>query len=89
MRKFLALLAVCLLSIGLRAQSYDELGAKLEEYFAALAGESAAVQNAECDFLIESSQDSLVRQYIALKIYDHYLQSKIMGDEAVAVHVAE
>ena len=89
MRKFLALLAVCLLSIGLRAQSYDELGAKLEEYFAALAGESAAVQNAECDFLIESSQDSLVRQYIALKIYDHYLQSRIMGDEAVAVHVAE
>ena len=38
MRKFLALLAVCLLSIGLRAQSYDELGAKLEEYFAALVG---------------------------------------------------
>ena len=89
MKKFLAFLAVCLLSIGLRAQSYDELGAKLEEYFAALAGESAAVQNAECDFLIESTRDSLVRQYVALKIYDHYLQSKIMGDEAVAVYVAE
>ena len=89
MKKFIAFLAVCLLSIGLRAQSYEELGAKLEEYFAALAGESAAVQNAECDFLIESSRDSLVRQYVALKIYDHYLQSKIMGDEAVAVHVAE
>ena len=89
MRKVLALLAVGLLSIGLHAQSYDQLGTKLEEYFAALAGESAAVQNAECDFLIESSQDSLVRQYVALKIYDHYLQSRIMGDEAVAVHVAE
>ena len=89
MRKFLLLLAGCLLAIGLRAQSYDELGARLEDYFAALAGESAATQNAECDFLIESCKDSLVRQYVALKIYDHYLQSKIMGDEAVAVHVAE
>lgn len=89
MKKFIAFLAVCLLSISLRAQSYEELGAKLEEYFAALAGESAAVQNAECDFLIESARDSLVRQYVALRIYDHYLQSKIMGDEAVAVHVAE
>lgn len=89
MRKVLALLAVCLLSVGLQAQSYDQLDAKLEEYFASLAGESAAVQNAECDFLIESSHDSLVRQYVALKVYDHYLQSRIMGDEAVAVHVAE
>lgn len=89
MRKVLLLLAGCLLAIGLRAQSYDELGARLDEYFAALAGESAAVQNAECDFLIETCKDSLVRQYVALRVYDHYLQSKIMGDEAVAVHVAE
>ena len=89
MKRLLALLSGILLAMTLRAQSYDELGAKLEEYFAALAGESAAVQNAECDFLIESCQDSLVRQYVALKVYDHYLQSKIMGDEAVAVHVAE
>ena len=89
MKKFLLLVAGCLLALGLRAQSYDELGARLEEYFAALTGESAAVQNAEADFLIESCQDSLVRQYVALKVYDHYLQSKIMGDEAVAVHVAE
>jgi len=89
MRRLLALFSGILLALTLRAQSYDELGTKLEEYFAALAGESAAVQNAECDFLIESCQDSLVRQYVALKVYDHYLQSKIMGDEAVAVHVAE
>lgn len=89
MRRLFALVAGLLLAIGLRAQDFEALGARLEEYFAALAGESAQVQNAECDFLIESSQDSLVRQYVALKIYDHYLQSKIMGDEAVAVHVAE
>ena len=79
-------LAVC---CGLNAQEYPELGAKLEEYFVALAGESYKVQNAECDYLIESASDSLVRQFVTLRIYDHYLNSKIMGDEAVAVHIAD
>ena len=79
-------LAVC---CGLNAQKYPELGAKLEEYFVALAGESHKVQNAECDYLIESATDSLVRQFVTLKIYDHYLNSKIMGDEAVAVHIVD
>ena len=89
MRKVLLALAGFLLALTLSAQSYEELGAKLEEYFTALAGESPEVQNAECDFLIEQCRDSAVRQYVALRIYDHYLQSKIMGDDAVAVHVAE
>ena len=90
MRKWLLCVLACVFAWSARAQEpYPELGAKLDEYFTALAGESAAMQNAECDFLIESAQDSLVRQYIALKIYDHYLRSKIMGDDAVAVHVAQ
>lgn len=90
MKKFLLCLAAgLLLGFWAPAQDYSALGAKLEEYFTALAGEPAAVQEAECDFLIESSKDSLVRQYVTLKIYDHYLRSKIMGDDAVAVHVAD
>ena len=88
MKRLCCILFLALAAAGLRAQEYPELGAKLDEYFLALAGESAEVQNAECDFLISSCQDSLVRQYVALKIYDHYLNSKIMGDDAVAVHVA-
>ena len=89
MRKLFLTLVCGLLCLGARAQEYPELGAKLEQYFAALAGEPVSVQNNECDFLIESCRDSLVRQYVALKIYDHYLSSKIMGDDAVAVHVAQ
>ena len=90
MKKLFLTLVCGLLCLGARAQEpYPELGAKLEQYFAALAGEPASVQNNECDFLIESCKDSLVRQYVALKIYDHYLRSKIMGDDAVAVHVAQ
>ena len=90
MKKLILCFLSALLSLGALAQEpYPELGAKLEEYFTALAGEPASVQNKECDFLIASCRDSLVRQYVALKVYDHYLQSKIMGDDAVAVHVAQ
>ena len=87
-RLVLALAAFSASLLAFAQQPYPELGAKLDQYFLALAGEPVAVQNEECDFLIESCQDSLVRQYTALKIYDHYLKSKIMGDDAVAVHVA-
>lgn len=88
-RLILSLLAL-LTGLSLAAQEpYPELGAKLEEYFTALAGERVDVQNAECDYLIEECQDSLVRQYVTLKIYDHYLNSRIMGDDAVAVHIAD
>ena len=91
MKRLLLALAAVFAALTLRAQDdrYEALGAKLEEYFAALAGEPLSVQNAECDYLIESCKDSLVRQFVTLKIYDHYLQSKIMGDEGVAVHIAD
>ena len=89
MKKFFLAAAAAFAALSLQAQDYPELGAKLKEYFTALAGESVAVQNQECDFLIESASDSLVRQYVTLKIYDHYLNSKIMGDDAVAVHIVD
>lgn len=91
MKRLLTALAALFAAFTLSAQEerFEALGAKLEEYFAALAGDSIPVQNAECDFLIESCQDSLTRQFVALKIYDHYLNSKIMGDDGVAVHIAD
>ena len=91
MRRLLLTLAALFAAFLLRAQDdrFEALGAKLDEYLAALSGESQRVQNAECDFLIESCQDSLVRQFVALKIYDHYLNSRIMGEDGVAVHVAD
>ena len=91
MKRFLTAFLALFAAFSLPAQEdrFAALGAKLDEYFAALAGDPLAVQNAECDFLIESCQDSLTRQFVALKIYDHYLNSKIMGDEGVAVHIAD
>ena len=91
MKRLLTVLLTVFFAFSLQAQDdrFEALGAKLEEYFTALAGDPVPVQNAECDFLIESCQDSLTRQFVALKIYDHYLNSKIMGDDGVAVHVAD
>lgn len=65
------------------------LSAKLQEYFEALKYEGLPVQKEECDFLIESTKDSLLRQHVALTIYEHYRDSDIMGTEAVAIHVLD
>ncbi len=91
MKRVLTVLAALFAAFLLRGQNpqFEALGAKLEEYLSAIAGEPVPAQNAECDFLIESCKDSLTRQYVALKLYDHYLRSKIMGEDGVAVHIAD
>lgn len=66
---------------------FNALDSKLREYFEAIRREPVEVQKAECDFLIESGTDSLVRDHVAQTIYDHYLNSPVMGFEAVAIHV--
>ena len=60
---------------------------RLAEYFAAIEREGTEVQKGECDFLIETCTDSLMRQHVALAVYGHYMDSKVMGSEAVAIHV--
>ena len=65
----------------------NALDSKLMEYFEAIMHEPVDVQKAECDFLIGSTNDSLVRNHVAQTIYDHYLDSPVMGFEAVAIHV--
>ena len=65
----------------------NALTAKLYEYFEAMKYEPVQVQMGECDFLIESISDSLLRSHVARTIYDHYSASPVMGVEAVAIHV--
>lgn len=66
-----------------------ELDKRLETYFQILEPENVDVKSRECDLLIDSAKDSLLRQHIALKAYDHYLNSTLMGDEGVAVHLTD
>lgn len=88
------LLILALLSGGvlLDAQQLDSasvaaLEERLTEYFDLLKYESIDVQKAEADIMIEAAADSAVRQAVALRIYDHYLGSPVMGAEAVAIHI--
>ena len=94
MKRLSALLAAIVIAAAAYAQQLDSaivaaLDTHLDEYFAALDYETIDVKLGECDFMIESCTDSLVRQYVAVRIYDHFLGSKVMGDEAVAVHMVD
>src|SRR5574344_556240 len=98
MRSLRILLCSLALCLGIYASGENSLpdstklaalSNKLEEYFSALKGESLEVQSKEMDFIIDACKDSLVRQYVAIKIYDHYITSKVMGDEGVAVYLTD
>ncbi len=71
LRIFLLALCLHLLAPVLPAQvdslRLKELDAALEEYFQTLEAESPEVKAEECDVLISSAKDSLLRQRIALK----------------------
>ena len=86
---FAAFLATVFVSSAQQLDSTKRalLDEKLSKYVAAIERSGAEVQKEECDFLIGSSTDSLVRQYVAMRLYDHYMSSKVMGAEAVAIHI--
>lgn len=63
------------------------LDSALVGYTSAIERQSVEVKMEESDFLISSSTDSTTVQHIALWLFDHYVESKLMGDEAVAIHI--
>lgn len=87
------LLALCFsLFSGFLTQDPDSLAlakldGMLERYTEAISKESIEVKKAESDFLISSVSDSVTTQHIALWLYDHYRESPVMGEEAVAIHL--
>lgn len=81
--------AYALMAQELDSLTQKALSEKLSEYYLAMEREGTDVQKQECDFLIDAATDSLVRQYVALDIYDHYMNSPVMGSEAVAIHVLD
>ncbi|MGM9739348.1 MAG: peroxiredoxin family protein [Candidatus Cryptobacteroides sp.] len=65
------------------------LSAKLETYVKAIEGLQVNEQITECDFLISTCTEPGTRQFVATWLYRHYCSSKIMGVEAVAVHIVD
>ena len=84
---FFLFLALSVRGQGLDSLRREALTGKLGEYFGAIIQEPLAVQAAEADFMIEAASDSLVRQFVAQWIYEHYLESPLMGAESIAIHV--
>ena len=63
------------------------LDAALSRYIAALERVPLQEKEKECDFMIGACADSLTRQRVAIRLYDHYVTSSLMGDEAVAIYL--
>ena len=87
MKRFLILLLSLLLPLILPAQ--DKLETKLDEYVKSMRGMSTEVQSEECDFIISNCLEESIKQQVTFYLYNHYLKSEIMGDDAVAVHIAD
>lgn len=81
-------LSCCLNSWAqLDSASNAVLGQKLDEYSNVISFYPLSEQYKEVDFLIESCKQKDVRDFTAGHLYTHFLESKVMGSEGVAVHI--
>lgn len=92
MKKIITLILAAFCSLILWGQEgdtdkYAGLDSLLTQFYTALERESVEVKTAEFDRLIQTCTDSLLRQHVTLKIFHHYRSSRVMGEEAVAVHI--
>lgn len=71
------------------SDTYSILDAKLDEYVASMTFLAAEDKAEECDFIIGAVSDSVTRNHVAVYLYDKYFSSKLMGDEAVAIHLTD
>lgn len=93
MKKVLLIVLLCistLMHAQIDSTSKAKLNSMLEEYYDAMIFEDNSVKQQECDFLIESCKDSLVRQFVATAILEHYMNEPVlMGEEGVAIYLYE
>lgn len=85
---FLTAILPCLvLSAQVDSTSLARMDAMLDEYVASIEEETLEVKVKECSFLIGTCTDSLLRQRVVTRLFDHYSDSRLMGDEAVAIAI--
>jgi len=74
---------------ALDSASREKIDAMLSDYLGALGHESIETKISEVDFIISACRTDRVRDYVARKVYGHFLESPVMGDEAVAIHLTD
>lgn len=86
-----AVAAAFMSSAAALCQSFDTtaVDSMVARYLKAVDSESTEVKNGECDFMLESCDSGALRNRIAVRLYSHFISSKLMGDEGVAVHLAD
>lgn len=91
MRRIALILTLLALSLSAAAQvdslRFERLDSALTYYTAAMEPLDVVAKGQECDFIIGTASDSLDIQHIALWLWDHYKESRLMGEEAVAIHI--
>ena len=87
MRRLAAILILFLAALQLHSQDYAQLDSLMDVYILAMRPESAEAKMAETDYMIASARDSSTRQHIALRLFDSYKESPLMGEEEVAIHI--
>ena len=87
MRRFILILFAFFTASLLNAQNYYQLDSLMEVYVRSMQPEGTETKLEEVDYMISASKDSLTRQHIALKLFDYYKASPLMGEEEIAVHI--
>lgn len=95
MRRLALILAALALSLSafsqevdsLEFERYSGLDSLLTQFYTSLEPEDCDVKSEQFDGLIDLCRDSLTRQHVTLQIFDHYSHSRVMGEEAVAIHI--
>lgn len=90
MRRVICIVLALVAGFGLRAQqsadgAYALLDSLVLKYVTAIQTESVEAKQGECEFLIGSVRDSLMRRHLAVSLFNYYKEAPVMGDEAVAV----
>lgn len=90
-KKFFICITLALAALSARAQvdstALARMNGMLDEYLQAIDPETPEAKIQEVDFLIGTCTDSLLRQAVAERLFDHFMDSPVMSDENVAIHI--
>lgn len=72
------------------APDFSGIDSTLDLYLASLDGEPPKIQKENIDFIInECGNDTATARHAALRMYDHYRNSPLMGAETMAIHLID
>lgn len=92
MRRLIFILIAVFVSLSAHSKTLDSLvrqslDNRLQEYLRSIEKEPVDVKIKESAYMISTCKEGEVRDYVAQQLYKHFLESKLMGDDAVSVYL--